>query len=173
MSEVRQEALPQADPGDPALSPDGRVHRPVVLMVLDGWGCAPEGPGNAVSLARTPVFDRLVAEYPNATLNASGPGVGLPPGQMGNSEVGHLNIGAGRIVYQDLTRISKAVEDGTFFENPVLTQACDKAAGRGATLHLMGLVSGGGVHSDMGHLVACLELAARRARAGRRRARFP
>ncbi len=149
------------DPGDPALSPTGRVQRPVVLMVLDGWGCAPAGPGNAVSLARTPVFDRLVAEHPHGTLEASGPAVGLPPGQMGNSEVGHLNIGAGRVVHQDLTRISKAIADGDFFRNRVLVQACAKAAGRGRTLHLMGLVSGGGVHSDMGHLKACLELAAR------------
>jgi 2,3-bisphosphoglycerate-independent phosphoglycerate mutase len=162
LTDVPGSGLPPAYPGDPSLSPDGRVHRPVVLMVLDGWGCAPDGPGNAVSLAHTPVFDRLVAEYPHGTLDASGPAVGLPPGQMGNSEVGHLNIGAGRIVYQDLTRITKAVEDGSFFANRVLTQACDKAAGRGARLHLMGLVSAGGVHSDMGHLVACLELARRR-----------
>jgi 2,3-bisphosphoglycerate-independent phosphoglycerate mutase len=157
-----QSGPPQPAAGDPGLSPDGAVHRPVVLMVLDGWGCAPDGPGNAVSLARTPVFDRLVAEYPHGTLDASGPAVGLPPGQMGNSEVGHLNIGAGRVVYQDLTRITKAIKDGSFFENRVLRQAADKAAGRGSTLHLMGLVSGGGVHSDMGHLAACLELAARR-----------
>jgi 2,3-bisphosphoglycerate-independent phosphoglycerate mutase len=150
-----------AIPGDPSLSPVGRVHRPVVLMVLDGWGCAPAGPGNAVSLARTPSFDRFVREFPSGTLDASGVAVGLPPGQMGNSEVGHLNIGAGRIVYQDLTRISKAIEDGEFFENRVLKQACAKAVGRSGTLHLMGLVSEGGVHSDMGHLRACLELAAR------------
>jgi len=149
------------DPGDPALSPTGRVQRPVVLVVLDGWGCAPAGPGNAVSLAATPVFDGLLAAYPHGTLEASGPAVGLPPGQMGNSEVGHLNIGAGRVVYQDLTRISKAIADGDFFTNRVLKQACAKAVGRGSTLHLMGLVSGGGVHSDMGHLKACLELAAR------------
>ena len=95
-------------------------------------------------------------------LDASGPAVGLPPGQMGNSEVGHLNIGAGRVVYQDLTRISKAIEDGDFFRDRVLVQAFDKAAGRGSTLHLMGLVSEGGVHSDLGHLEACLELAAQR-----------
>ena len=152
---------PTPDPGDPALSPTGRVQRPVVLMVLDGWGCAPAGPGNAVSLAATPVFDGLLAAYPHGTLEASGPAVGLPPGQMGNSEVGHLNIGAGRVVHQDLTRISKAIADGAFFANRVLRQSCAKAAGRGATLHLMGLVSAGGVHSDMGHLKACLELAAR------------
>jgi 2,3-bisphosphoglycerate-independent phosphoglycerate mutase len=134
----------------------------VVLIVLDGWGSAPDDPGNAVTLAETPVFDRLEAEYPHGELEASGPAVGLPPGQMGNSEVGHLNIGAGRVVYQDLTRITKAIADGDFFRNSVLVQACDKAAGRGATLHLMGLVSGGGVHSDLGHLAACLELASQR-----------
>ena len=126
----------------------------VVLVVLDGWGCAPAGPGNAISLAHTPVFDRLKAEYAYGRLDASGPAVGLPPGQMGNSEVGHINIGAGRIVYQDLTRITKAIADGDFYENRVLRQACAKAAGRSSTLHLMGLVSDGGVHSDLGHLEA-------------------
>ena len=107
----------------------GATYRPVVLIVMDGWGVAPPGPDNAVSLADTPVFDRLLAEYPHGVLDASGPAVGLPPGQMGNSEVGHLNIGAGRVVYQDLTRINLAIEDGSFFENRVLRQAC--AAGRG------------------------------------------
>jgi 2,3-bisphosphoglycerate-independent phosphoglycerate mutase len=140
---------------------EGPSYRPVVLIVLDGWGVAPPGPENAVSLAATPVFDRLAAQYPHGVLEASGPAVGLPPGQMGNSEVGHLNIGAGRVVYQDLTRISLAVEDGSFYENRVLRQACAKAVGRGSRLHLMGLVSGGGVHSDLGHLEACLELARR------------
>jgi 2,3-bisphosphoglycerate-independent phosphoglycerate mutase len=139
----------------------GAAYRPVVLIVLDGWGVAPPGPDNAVSLADTPVFDRLLADFPHGVLDASGPAVGLPPGQMGNSEVGHLNIGAGRVVYQDLTRINLAIEDGSFFQNPVLRQACAKAVGRGSRLHLMGLVSGGGVHADMGHLEACLELAAR------------
>ncbi len=151
---LRGARVTQAGAGGPA-------YRPVVLIVLDGWGVAPPGPENAVSLAATPVFDRLAAEYPHGVLDASGPAVGLPPGQMGNSEVGHLNIGAGRVVYQDLTRISLAVEDGSFYENRVLRQACAKAAGRGSRLHLMGLVSGGGVHSDMGHLEACLELARR------------
>ncbi len=146
---------------DPSLSPAGRAFRPVVLVVMDGWGHAPPGPGNAVTLADTPVFDRLWAVYPHGTLDASGEAVGLPVGQMGNSEVGHLNIGAGRVVYQDLTRITKAIEDGSFFANRVLVQAMAKAAGRGSRLHLMGLVSGGGVHSDMGHLKACLELARR------------
>ena len=150
------DAAPEASP-----PPAGRTYRPVVLVVLDGWGVAPPGPDNAISLARTPVFDRLTAEFPHGVLEASGPAVGLPPGQMGNSEVGHLNIGAGRVVYQDLTRISLAIEDGSFFENRVLRQACAKAAGRGSRLHLMGLVSGGGVHSDMGHLEACLELTRR------------
>ena len=146
---------------DPSLSPVGRVLRPVLLVVLDGWGVAAPGSGNAIELARTPVFDRLLASYPHGTLEASGLAVGLPAGQMGNSEVGHLNIGAGRVVYQDLTRITLAVEDGSFFENRVLHQAFVKAVGRRSTVHLMGLVSAGGVHSDMGHLKACLEMARR------------
>ena len=146
---------------EPALSPTGAIVEPVVLVVMDGWGMAPEGPGNAVALADTPNFDRLWARYPHGTLDASGEAVGLPPGQMGNSEVGHLTIGAGRVVYQDLTRITRAIEDGSFFTNRVLVQAMAKAAGRGSRLHLMGLVSDGGVHSDMGHLKACLELARR------------
>jgi 2,3-bisphosphoglycerate-independent phosphoglycerate mutase len=136
--------------------------RPVVLIILDGWGLAPPGPGNAISVASTPVYDRLLADCAHGALDASGEAVGLPPGQMGNSEVGHLNIGAGRVVYQELTRISKAIADGSFFENKALVQACDKAVGRGSTLHLMGLVSDGGVHSDLGHLRACLELAKQR-----------
>jgi 2,3-bisphosphoglycerate-independent phosphoglycerate mutase len=146
---------------DPSRSPVGRVCRPTVLVVMDGWGLAPPGPGNAVSLARTPVFDGLWDAYPHGTLDASGEAVGLPSGQMGNSEVGHLNIGAGRVVHQDLTRITKAIADGSFFGNRVLVQAMAKAAGRGRRLHLMGLVSAGGVHSDLGHLEACLELARR------------
>lgn len=146
---------------EPVLSPAGRVFRPVVLVVMDGWGIAPDGPGNAVSLAETPVFDRLLERYPHGMLQTSGRAVGLPDGQMGNSEVGHLNIGAGRVVYQDLTRITHAVEDGSFFTNRVLVDACTQARRRGSTLHLMGLVSAGGVHADMGHLVALLELAAR------------
>jgi len=146
---------------DAALSPAGRTFRPVVLVVMDGWGYAPPGPGNAVSLADTPVFDRLWSTYPHGTLAGSGEAVGLPAGQMGNSEVGHLNIGAGRVVYQDLTRITKAIDDGSFFANAVLKEAFGRARERGATLHLMGLVSGGGVHSDMGHLKACLDMARR------------
>ena len=153
--------LPPEQPGDPSLSPVGRLFRPVVLVIMDGWGVAPDGPGNAISQARTPSFDRLLATYPHGTLEASGPAVGLPPGQMGNSEVGHLNIGAGRVVHQDLTRITKAIEDGSFFANRVLKHAFAKAVGRGSTLHLLGLVSDGGVHSAMGHLQACLEMARR------------
>jgi 2,3-bisphosphoglycerate-independent phosphoglycerate mutase len=127
----------------------------VVLVVLDGWGCAPPGPGNAVSLARTPVFDRLWAEYPHTTLAASGEAVGLPPGQMGNSEVGHLTIGSGRILYQDLMRVNRAIEDGSFFENEVLRSAFE----RGERVHLLGLVSHGGVHSHIDHVEALLRFA--------------
>ena len=128
----------------------------VCLVVLDGWGLADPGPGNAVELARTPVFDELWATYEHATLRACGPAVGLPEGQMGNSEVGHLNLGAGAVVKQDLVRIDEAIESGAFFENEVLRGAC-----RTRRLHLLGLVSGGGVHSSLGHLRACVELAAR------------
>jgi 2,3-bisphosphoglycerate-independent phosphoglycerate mutase len=140
-------------PGEPPLPR-------VCLIVLDGWGLAEPGPGNAVEMADTPVFDELWETYPHSTLTAWGRAVGLPEGQMGNSEVGHLNLGAGAIVRQDLTRIDDALEDGTFFENEVLRAAC--AAGREAgRLHLLGLVSAGGVHASMGHLHACLELAQR------------
>src|ERR671935_697918 len=98
----------------------------VALVIMDGWGCAPPGPGNAVDLAGTPVFDRLWAEYPHTTLEASGEAVGLPPGQMGNSEVGHMTIGSGRRLYQDLMRINKAIEDGSFFENEALRLAFER-----------------------------------------------
>jgi 2,3-bisphosphoglycerate-independent phosphoglycerate mutase len=136
----------------------GRVPS-VCLVILDGWGLAPPGPGNAVSLADTPVFDGLWERHAHTQLTASGRAVGLPDGQMGNSEVGHLNLGAGRIVRQDLTRIDDAIEDGGLFRNDVLRAACD--AGReSGRLHLLGLVSGGGVHASMGHLRACIELAA-------------
>jgi 2,3-bisphosphoglycerate-independent phosphoglycerate mutase len=127
----------------------------VVLVILDGWGLAPPGPGNAVELADTPVFDRLWAEYPHTTLEASGEAVGLPPGQMGNSEVGHLTIGSGRVPFQDLMRVNKAIEDGSFFENPALVAAFE----RGEHVHLLGLVSYGGVHSHMSHLQALLRFA--------------
>jgi 2,3-bisphosphoglycerate-independent phosphoglycerate mutase len=132
----------------------------LALIILDGWGLAEPGPGNAISLAHTPVFDDLWGRYPHTQLSAQGPDVGLPVGQMGNSEVGHLNLGAGAIVKQDLARIDGAVADGSFFDNPALLAACEKARNspRGR-LHLFGLVSDGGVHSGWGHLEACIELA--------------
>jgi 2,3-bisphosphoglycerate-independent phosphoglycerate mutase len=133
----------------------------VTLVVLDGWGCAPPGPGNAVELADTPVFDRLWREYPHTTLRASGEAVGLPPGQMGNSEVGHLTIGSGRILFQDLQRVNVAIEDGSFFRNEALVGAFARARERGTAVHLLGLVSYGGVHSHIDHLRALLELARR------------
>jgi 2,3-bisphosphoglycerate-independent phosphoglycerate mutase len=134
----------------------------VALVILDGWGLAPDGPGNAVSLAETPVFDDIWKRLPRTQLSASGRDVGLPDGQMGNSEVGHLNLGAGAIVRQDLARIDAAVADGSFFENPVLLEACERARSspRGR-LHLLGLVSDGGVHSGWAQIEACIELAAR------------
>jgi len=133
----------------------------VVLVILDGWGLAPAGPGNAIELADTPVFDDLWARYPHTTIAASGEAVGLPPGQMGNSEVGHLTIGAGRVLFQDLMRVNKAIEDGSFFENEALVSAFRRARERGAAVHLLGLVSYGGVHSHIDHLRALLELADR------------
>ena len=133
----------------------------VVLVILDGWGLAPAGPGNAIELADTPVFDDLWARYPHTTIAASGEAVGLPPGQMGNSEVGHLTIGAGRVLFQDLMRVNKAIEDGSFFENEALVSALRRARERGGAVHLLGLVSYGGVHSHIDHLRALLELADR------------
>jgi 2,3-bisphosphoglycerate-independent phosphoglycerate mutase len=134
--------------------------RRVCLVVLDGWGLAEPGEGNAVERADTPVFDELWDTYPHTQLIACGEAVGLPEGQMGNSEVGHLNLGAGAIVKQDLTRIDEAIEDGSFAENEVLREAC-AAAREAGRLHLLGLVSAGGVHASMGHLRACVELARR------------
>ena len=136
-------------------------------MILDGWGLAPPGPGNAVELAETPVFDRLWAELPHSHLKASGEAVGLPPGQMGNSEVGHLTIGSGRVLFQDLMRVNVAIESGELFENPALVEAFQRAKARGTNLHLLGLVSYGGVHSHIDHLRALLELAERQGMADR------
>jgi 2,3-bisphosphoglycerate-independent phosphoglycerate mutase len=132
----------------------------LALIILDGWGLAEPGPGTAISLAETPVFDRLWGDFPHTQLSAQGPDVGLPEGQMGNSEVGHLNLGAGAIVKQDLARIDDAVADGSFFDNEVLLAACERArrSPRGR-LHLLGLVSDGGVHSGWEHIEACIELA--------------
>lgn len=135
--------------------------KPVMLMILDGWGVQAPGSGNAVYLARTPNLDRILTDYPHTLLQTSGPAVGLPNGIMGNSEVGHLNIGAGRIVYQDLLRIDRSIEDGTFFTNPALTAVCKAVQNDNTALHLMGLLSDGGVHSQLTHLYALLELAKR------------
>ena len=139
--------------------------KPLVLIIRDGWGVCDEDPesaeshGNAVLLADLPVLDQLLGAYPHALLQASGEAVGLPPGQMGNSEVGHQNLGAGRVTYQDFMRISLAVRDGSFFRNPVLLKVMGEVRRTGKRLHLMGLVSDGGVHSHITHLFALLEMA--------------
>jgi 2,3-bisphosphoglycerate-independent phosphoglycerate mutase len=130
-------------------------------VILDGWGLGPPGPGNAVELAATPVFDALRARYPNTQLHASGEAVGLPAGQMGNSEVGHLTIGSGRILFQDLQRVNAAVRDGSLLQNTALLAAFRRAAQRGGAVHLLGLVSTGGVHSHIDHLRALLDLGVR------------
>jgi len=132
---------------------------PLALIILDGWGHCQEINGNAVKQAHTPNMDAYSSRYPHTLLQASGEAVGLPEGQMGNSEVGHLNIGAGRIVYQEITRIDKAISSGEFFENRVLKDAMERASSKGVALHLMGLVSDGGVHSHLQHLQALLEMA--------------
>ena len=134
---------------------DGGTYPLVALVILDGWGIAPAGPGNAIELAETPVFDRLWRDFPHAQLAASGKAVGLPEGQMGNSEVGHLTIGSGRILFQDLVRVNRAIESGELFENEALHGAFE----RGENVHLLGLVSHGGVHSHIDHLRALLRLA--------------
>ncbi|MBZ2174173.1 2,3-bisphosphoglycerate-independent phosphoglycerate mutase [Schnuerera sp. xch1] len=134
--------------------------KPVMLIVLDGWGIGKDYDGNAIYLAHTPNFDRLMKEYPNTQLKASGLAVGLPEGQMGNSEVGHLNIGSGRIIYQELTKITKSIEDGNFFKKDEFLCAINNAKENNSKLHLMGLVSDGGVHSHNTHLYALLDLCA-------------
>jgi 2,3-bisphosphoglycerate-independent phosphoglycerate mutase len=133
--------------------------KPLVLIILDGWGYAPPSPANAISLARKPTYDRLLAEYPNTLIHTSGRYVGLPTGQMGNSEVGHLNIGAGRVVYMDITKIDLMIENGEFYSNPVLVDAIKQARTGGRRLHLFGLLSDGGVHSHQNHLYAILRMA--------------
>jgi len=135
------------------------MKKPLLLMILDGWGINPNPAHNAVALADTPNLTRLLTEYPHVSIRTSGMAVGLPEGQMGNSEVGHLNIGAGRVVYQDLTRITKSILDGDFFTNPVLLECIAKTKVAGGRLHLAGLLSDGGVHSHNTHLYALLELA--------------
>ncbi len=137
------------------------MKKPLILMILDGFGIAPPE-GNAIAAANKPNLDKLFAENPVTQIGASGMDVGLPDGQMGNSEVGHTNIGAGRVVYQELTRITKAINDGTFYENEALVEAVDNAVNNGTALHLIGLLSDGGVHSHLTHLYAIVELAKRR-----------
>ena len=137
------------------------MKRPTILMILDGYGLNEKTEGNAIAQAKTPVMDELMAKYPFVRGNASGLAVGLPDGQMGNSEVGHLNMGAGRIVYQDLTRITKEIQDGDFFENAELKRAMENAKEHDTALHLYGLLSDGGVHSHITHLYALLEMAKR------------
>src|ERR1700676_2455275 len=133
--------------------------KPIVLTVLDGWGFRAETKGNAIALARKPNYDRLLKDYPNTLVQTSGPFVGLPEGQMGNSEVGHLNIGSGRIIHMDVTRFDLMIASGDFFRDPTLLAAMHHARGR--RLHLMGLLSDGGVHSMNTHLYALLEMAKR------------
>ena len=136
--------------------------KPLALVILDGWGYREDNSDNAIANANTPVMDALMANNPNTLIAASGLEVGLPEGQMGNSEVGHTNIGAGRVVYQDLTRITKAIGDGEFFENEALVNAIDKAVTTGKAVHILGLVSPGGVHSHEDHIAAAIEMAANR-----------
>src|SRR5216684_4753884 len=136
-------------------------NKPIVLTILDGWGYRPETHGNAIALARKPVYDKLLIDYPNTLIRASDHYVGLPDGQMGNSEVGHLNLGAGRIVRMDMTRIDTAIMDGTFYTDPTLVRAYELAAQKGRALHLIGLLSDGGVHSHQRHLDALIRMAAR------------
>ncbi len=133
--------------------------KPLVLVILDGWGYRAETKANAIALARKPNYDRLLREYPNTLIHTSGPFVGLPEGQMGNSEVGHLNMGAGRIVHMDITRIDLMILNGEFLSHPVLVEAMKNARGGGRKLHLFGLVSDGGVHSRQEHLYALLKMA--------------
>jgi 2,3-bisphosphoglycerate-independent phosphoglycerate mutase len=135
--------------------------KPVLLVVLDGWGIRAQREANAIAIAGTPNVDALMREFPHTAVETSGLCVGLPEGQMGNSEVGHTNLGAGRIVYQDFVRINRAVEDGSFYKNDALLLAARRAKESGGALHLMGLVSDGGVHSHLEHLYACVELARR------------
>jgi 2,3-bisphosphoglycerate-independent phosphoglycerate mutase len=133
------------------------LKKPVVLVIIDGWGVAPPSRANALSQAKTPVWDKLLATYPSVTLQASGESVGLPWGEMGNSEVGHLNLGAGKIIYQDLPRINKSIVDNTFYANKAFKEAVRQVKKNNSNLHIMGLVSTGGVHSALDHLYALLE----------------
>jgi 2,3-bisphosphoglycerate-independent phosphoglycerate mutase len=135
---------------------------PLALIILDGWGHREDAESNAIANANTPILDALVEKYANTFISGSGLDVGLPDGQMGNSEVGHVNLGAGRVVYQDFTRITKAIEEGDFFENPILVSNMDKAIQAGKAVHIMGLMSPGGVHSHTDHIFAAIKMAAQR-----------
>src|SRR3972149_4859358 len=133
-------------------------YKPLLLVILDGWGVAAPGESNAISLAKKTYLDSCFASFPNTSLQAAGEAVGLPPGESGNSEVGHLNLGAGRVVYQDLSRIDSAISDGTFVENKVLNEAIVHVKKNRSRLHVMGLVGSGAVHSSIEHLYALLWL---------------
>src|SRR5437588_7341591 len=134
-------------------------NKPLVLVILDGWGYAPPSKANAISLARKPTYDVLLRDFPNTLVHTSGHFVGLPDGQMGNSEVGHLNIGAGRIVYMDITKIDRMIQNGELFRSPALLKAMNNARTGGRRLHMFGLLSDGGVHSHQKHLYALLRMA--------------
>ena len=133
-------------------------NKPLILTILDGWGFSPAIEGNAIAAARKPTYDMLLRDFPNTLVHTSGPAVGLPEGQMGNSEVGHLNIGAGRVIHMDVTRIDQMIESGEFYQQPLLLDAM-RHAREGRRLHLMGLCSDGGVHSQLQHLYALLKMA--------------
>ena len=135
------------------------MNKLTALIILDGWGIGPDYEGNAIKRAKTPNYDLLIRKYPNTVLSASGYDVGLPKGQMGNSEVGHLNMGAGRIIYQDFTRITKSIEDNEFQNNEALNNAINHVKENNSTLHLIGLLSDGGVHSHNTHLYSLIKLA--------------
>ena len=136
--------------------------KPLALIILDGWGHREDTENNAIALANTPNMDALAQQYTNTLISGSGLDVGLPDGQMGNSEVGHVNLGAGRIVYQDFTKITKAIEDGDFFNNTALVTNLDKVIAAGKAVHIMGLLSDGGVHSHQDHIIAMIKMAAQR-----------
>src|SRR5580704_9329894 len=150
-------AIFRPNPRDARKPPVPTVKRPLVLTILDGWGYRAETANNAIALARKPSYDKLLKEYPNTLIRASEHFVGLPDGQMGNSEVGHLNIGAGRIVHMDITRIDELIATGEFSRQPLLREAMER--GRARQLHLLGLLSDGGVHSHIEHLYALLRMA--------------
>ena len=145
-----------------ASNKEASAKKTTALIILDGWGYREKSDSNAIQAANTPVLDKLKNDYPNMLIQTSGMAVGLPDGQMGNSEVGHVNLGAGRIVYQDFTRITKSIADGEFSQTPALCQAVDKAVKQDKAVHIFGLLSPGGVHSHEDHIFAMMELAKER-----------